>query len=202
MLLFSVALMLVMASMANPVFSNYSLTARKGWLRLAPSIETLESPASPTFVARRQTETNFSSTTLLDGSEMTDGIQAGLTAYAAPLNHYDVVAEKRDGRLFVKAQIRIGEMSHIEKETEMNGPLAYLRITSDKAYYYLQVSSDNQLFTTLTRMDYRYLSTEVIGGFTGVMLGLFCTAPQTKGFAYFDWFEYSTKENIPVFIRN
>lgn len=40
-------------------------------------------------------------------------------------------------------------------------------------------------------MDYRYLSTEVIGGFTGVMLGLF--AQSEAGYADFDWFEYITE---------
>lgn len=38
-------------------------------------------------------------------------------------------------------------------------------------------------------MDFRYLSTEVIGGFTGVMLGVFAQCPDNKGFADFDWVE-------------
>jgi alpha-N-arabinofuranosidase len=38
---------------------------------------------------------------------------------------------------------------------------------------------------------FRYLSTEVIGGFTGVMLGLF--AQGEAGYADFDWFEYTTE---------
>jgi alpha-N-arabinofuranosidase len=44
-------------------------------------------------------------------------------------------------------------------------------------------------------MDFRYVSTEVIGGFTGVMLGAFaqCTSLDNK-YADFDWFEYKTNE--------
>ena len=42
-----------------------------------------------------------------------------------------------------------------------------------------------------SEMNYRYLSTEVIGGFTGVMLGLF--AQGDDGYADFDWFEYITE---------
>jgi alpha-N-arabinofuranosidase len=42
-------------------------------------------------------------------------------------------------------------------------------------------------------MDYRYLSTEVIGGFTGVMLGLFAQGEDGDGYADFDWFEYTTE---------
>ena len=42
-----------------------------------------------------------------------------------------------------------------------------------------------------SEMNYRYLSTEVIGGFTGVMLGMF--AQGDDGYADFDWFEYTTE---------
>ena len=42
-------------------------------------------------------------------------------------------------------------------------------------------------------MDFRYLSTEVIGGFTGVMLGLFTQGGDKEGSADFDWFEYTTE---------
>ena len=40
---------------------------------------------------------------------------------------------------------------------------------------------------------YRNLSTEVIGGFTGVMLGLFAQGEDGDGYADFDWFEYTTE---------
>jgi len=39
----------------------------------------------------------------------------------------------------------------------------------------------------------RTLSTEVIGGFTGVMLGLFVQGEDGDGYADFDWFEYTTE---------
>jgi alpha-N-arabinofuranosidase len=67
----------------------------------------------------------------------------------------------------------------------------YLRITSDAAYYYMQVSDDGKRFQTLSKMDFRYVSTEVIGGFTGVMLGVFAQCSQdTTGYVDIDWFEY------------
>lgn len=177
-------------SIGNPIFKNYSLTARKGWLRLYPTAETLESAGSPTFVARRQTETDFTCTTLLDCSKFSEGMKAGLTAYAAPLNHYDVLVEKHRGKLLVKSNIRLGELSHTEKEIPIDGQKMYLRITSDREYYYLQYSTDNRKYDTLARMDFRYLSTEVIGGFTGVMLGLFSQGDSaSKGWADFDWME-------------
>ena len=180
-------------SISNPDYSRYSLTERKGWLRLKPTTTTLDKATSPTFVARRQTEKVFTATTLLDASHIGEGMQAGITAYAAPLNHYDVIVEKRDRKLYAKSNIRIGEIAHCDKEVPLNSNKVYLRITSDAAYYYMQVSDDGKSFQTLGKMDFRYVSTEVIGGFTGVMLGVFaqCTSPDNM-YADFDWFEYKT----------
>ena len=180
-------------SIGNPDYSRYSLTERKGWLRLKPTTTTLDKATSPTFVARRQTEKVFTATTLLDASHLGEGMQTGITAYAAPLNHYDVIVEKRGGKLYAKSNIRIGELAHCDKEVPLNSNKVYLRITSDAAHYYMQISDDGKRFQTLGKMDFRYVSTEVIGGFTGVMLGVFAqyTSPDNM-YADFDWFEYKT----------
>ena len=87
-------------SLCNP-YTKYSLTAHKGFLRLYPSTIDLSETASPTFVARRQTELSFSATAKADLTHLTEGMQVGITAYATPLSHYDVVAEKKDGKTCV-----------------------------------------------------------------------------------------------------
>ena len=179
-------------SLCNPDYTKYSLTERKGWLRLYPATIDLSETASPTFVARRQTELSFSATALFDLAHLAEGMQAGLTAYAAPLNHYDVVAEKRNGKIYIKSNVRLGQTSHNEMEIELTGNLAYLRITSDKDFYYMMASPDGIHFSQLAKMEYRFLSTETIGGFTGVMLGVFAQGPHpaTSGHVDIDWFEY------------
>jgi alpha-N-arabinofuranosidase len=179
-------------SLCNPDYAKYSLTDRKGWLRLHPSTTDLSETASPTFIARRQTELTFSATALFDLSHLCEGMQAGITAYAAPLNHYDVVAERKGGKIVVKSNVRLGQTSHVEKEMPLAGDHAYLRIASDKDFYYMMASSDGVNFTPLAKMEYRFLSTETIGGFTGVMLGLFAQGSQdaVDGYVDIDWFEY------------
>ena len=180
-------------SIGNPDYSRYSLTEREGWLRLHPTSTPLDAATSPTFVARRQTELRFSATALIDASHLAEGSQAGITAYAAPLNHYDVIVERKNGKLFAQSNIRVGALSHAGQPVELKDAQAYIRISSDKDYYYMQVSTDGKSFTTLSKMDFRYLSTEVIGGFTGVMLGLFAYGEDNEGSADFDWFEYTTE---------
>ena len=179
-------------SLCNPDYTRYSLTERKGYLRLRPTATDLSKTASPTFVARRQTELVFSATALFDLTHLSEGMQTGITAYAAPLNHYDVVAERRNGQIYIKSNVRLGQTSHNEKEFALNGTHAWLRITSDKDFYYMLASSDGIKFVELAKLEYRFLSTETIGGFTGVMLGLFaqCSHANDKGYVDIDWFEY------------
>lgn len=188
----SIGLPMGWMSIGNPDFSRYSLTERKGWMRLRASDATIDQATSPTFVCRRQTELQFKATTLLDASHLKDGMQTGITAYAAPLNHYDVRVERRNGLLYLRDNIRLGEMSHSENEVRLSDSKVYLQIMSDKDYYYMQYSTDGKQFKTLTKMDFRYLSTEVIGGFTGVMLGVYAQGTD-NGYADFDWFEYKTE---------
>ena len=187
-------------SLCNPDYTKYSLTERNGFLRLRPSTIDLSETANPTFVARRQTELNFTATALLDLSHLTEGMQAGITAYAAALNHYDVVAERRNGKLFVKSNVRLGQTNHSEREIELAGNSVYLRITSDRDFYYMMVSENGTDFTTLAKMEYRFLSTETIGGFTGVMLGLFAQSNQKNdpGYVDVDWCEtYDSRKQVP-----
>jgi len=49
----------------------------------------------------------------------------------------------------------------------------------------------------LGKLDTRYLSTEVAGGFTGVMIGLYASSngKASKAKAYYDWFEYQIIDN-------
>ena len=183
-------------SIGNVQYSNYSLKDRKGWLRLKPSTATIDAASSPTFVARRQNELNFEATIKLDASHLSENMQAGITAYASPINHYDVVLEKSNGKLYAKSNIRVGEVAHTDKRIAIDSNIAYLRISSDKEYYYMEASADGKTFTRLARMDYRYLTSEVIGGFTGVMLGPFAqtTNKNDKGYVDIDWMEYVAKK--------
>jgi alpha-N-arabinofuranosidase len=177
-----------------PQKENYSLDARSGWLRMKTSTITLDEVGNPTFIGHRQSEKDFTATTKVDVSGLKDGGVAGITAYAAHHNHYDVQVVARDGKRYVQAKIRIGEMEHIEKEILLTANIVYLRITADSQFYHLYYSTDNKDFVHLARQDYRYLSTETIGGFCGVHIGIFAhTLNKTQSYADFDWTDFNFK---------
>ena len=100
--------------------------------------------------------------------------------------------EKEKGRNKDIPKHALDDFYKLEKEIELKGYVAYLRITSDKDFYYMMASSDGINFTQLAKMEYRFLSTETIGGFTGVMLGLFAQYKEETRDSYVDvdWFEY------------
>ena len=181
--------------LCNPHKENYSFKEKDGFFSMRATSINIDEIDSPTFIGRRQTQKVFTATTVLDMSNLKDGDEAGITAYASHHNHYDVVVTKNGGKYIVKGRIRIGNMNHIEKEIPANGKNLFLRINSDGNDYILSFSTDNKSYTELARQGYRYLSTETIGGFTGVHLALFAQS-QNKigGWAHFGWFYYDDKK--------
>jgi xylan 1,4-beta-xylosidase len=65
---------------------------------------------------------------------------------------------------------------------------------NEYAFYFSDTGKEE--YRLLGKQDTRYLSTEVAGGFTGVMIGLYASSngqPSTAK-AYFNWFDYMPKE--------
>ena len=181
--------------LCNPHTENYSLSERKGYIRLKASPISIDELGSPTFIGRRQTEINFRTTAAVDISHIQNSTSTGLTAYAARLNHYDVRITREGNQNYVEAYLRVGQIGHIEKRIPIQAQTVYLRIEGDTNFYYLSYSEDNKHFEPLCKMDYRYLSTETIGGFTGVHFGLYIQSESpADSYADFDWFEYVTNE--------
>lgn len=178
--------------LCNPEYGNYDLKSRKGWLRMRATPTTVdETGKTLTWIGRRQTEKTFHATTYVDALRLKDGAEAGITAYAAPLNHYDTRIVKRDGKYFVQAVIRIGLISHVEKEVALPSSKVYLRVEGDPQLYHLSYSTDGKNFIRLASQDYRYLSTETLGGFVGVHLALFAQG-DAESVVDFDYFDYQT----------
>ena len=61
----------------------------------------------------------------------------------------------------------------------------------------MSMLQQREVFDEVHKFDYtgvlsgpRYLTSEVAGGFTGVMIGLWAQSPSEKGCADFEYFEY------------
>ncbi|WP_225845897.1 glycoside hydrolase family 43 protein [Streptomyces sp. HPF1205] len=180
------------------------LDERPGHLVLHARGDSLDRPGA-TFVGRRQRDPDCSARTLADVSE---GGRGGLVARLDEAHHYQV----ETGGGTVRAVARIGPLSSVVAEhpvpagpvtlridvttTGVLPPTITSRTGPDEAVpaglraggpdtLRLGYETPDGDFRVLAELDGRYLTTEVAGGFTGRVLGMYATG----GSAAFDWFE-------------
>jgi len=177
----------------NPYEDDYSLAERPGYLRLWGSAVTMNDQDSPAFVGRRQSDLACQVSTRLSFNAQRENEEAGLIVRGNSKNHYDLGITRHDGKreaFFRKIQdgktsgpVRYGSIGSGEIILSVKAlPLSY------EFFCQSPYGRPKSLGTALTRD----LSSEKIGGFTGVYLGIYATGNgQTNSIpADFDWFEY------------
>lgn len=181
----------------NPVRENYSLTEKKGYLRITASPITLNEADAVSMVCRRQTEHDFMAATFLEFNPLKDNEEAGMTLLQNNTHHYDLLFKKSGEQRVVQLRVRVGSLSYTVAEKAVDGDKVLLKIegtANEYAFYFSDTGKEE--YRLLGKQDTRYLSTEVAGGFTGVMIGLYASSngqPSTAK-AYFNWFDYMPKE--------
>lgn len=171
----------------NPEYKNYSLTEKKGFLRLKSSPVQLEDIASPTFVGRRQQHIHFTATTLMKLNNSIQGDEAGISAFMRNDAHYDLVVRNESNKYYAVLKYTLGELRHIEKKIPIPNDNIYLRLKGNDDFYQFEYSLNGKTFISLGKMNVRYLSSESCGGFTGVFVGLFATSESKQSTAYADY---------------
>jgi alpha-N-arabinofuranosidase len=164
------------------------LDRRRGHLALALTPPTLGEAASPAFIGRPQDAWRFTARTVLDVELVGEHESAGIA-----LRQNDdfslqlLVSQGADGRRTVRAITRRAGVDHVDGEVVLSdGPVQLTVEGRDLDYRFLANGRE------VAVLDGRVLSTDVAGGFTGVMLGPYATSngqPSTT-WAYFDWFDY------------
>ena len=169
--------------------ASRSLTDRPGWLTLRARGASLDD-ADVTFVGRRQQDLSCRVRALVDPA---DG-RGGLAVRLDEQHHYDI--EAADGQVRVIA--RTGSLRPtVATRRTPDGPVR-LRVdvlAPTPATWHpceapdtlcLGIEHDDGTFDVLAELDGRYLSTEVAGGFTGRVIGMYAAT----GTVRFDWFDY------------
>jgi alpha-N-arabinofuranosidase len=177
-----------------PVTGNYSLSSHSGFLTLKGSEQTIEDRKSPTFVGRRITDMYFSASTELDFNPGKSNEEAGMIL----LNngtHFDVIIRQSKGRRVVVGRLRFGTVIHETGEAILKpGPLKLI-IKGERDNFIFSYSQGSDKPMELTRVMAKFLSSETVGGFTGVFVGLYATGngKTCTSNAEYDWFEYDTR---------
>src|SRR6478736_310115 len=198
----AVKLRFVWQYVRNPVLENYSLTDRKGWLRLHGSAISLTDVDAPTFIGQPQTALTGRAATKLSFTPATANEEAGLILRGNDKNHCEIIVTQRDGKRMVGLRkIFDGKESEPAVFRELPGGEVELSIRSAPLQYefFYQLSGGKE--TSLGTARTRDLSTETLTAqkgahfnFTGVFIGLFATGngKTNTATADFDWFEYES----------
>lgn len=134
---------------------------------------------SPTFIGIRQRELcgEMRCTVTLDGGE------AGLTAYMTENEHYDVALRKTESGTEAILKLNVGGIRHIQAAMAIEADTATLIIRMENYGYTFFVKSGDKEYE-LGRGESKYLSSEVCGGFTGVVLGLYAVGGTAEFIGY------------------
>jgi beta-xylosidase len=161
---------------------------RSGWLTLHARGPGLDDP-DVVFAGRRQQHLSCRARTLLDPSAGSGGLAVRFDEE----HHYEIEVASGTVRVFA----RIGPLrTVVGSRPAPDGPVV-LGVQVDEAKELkdarsgpdtisLGVEEPDGTFTVLAALDGRYLSTEVAGGFTGRVIGVYAAT----GTVHFDWFDY------------
>ncbi|MET9435843.1 glycoside hydrolase family 43 protein [Streptomyces sp. NPDC006551] len=163
---------------------------RSGWLTLHAAGDSLDEPDA-VLVARRQQHLSCGVRTLIDPAEG----RGGLAVRLDERHHYEIEAAAGEVKVFA----RIGPLrTEVASRPVPAGPVVLgaeiaphppedSRTGPDLVSF--GVEEPDGTFTALGTLDGRYLSTEVAGGFTGRVIGMYASA----GTVHFDWFDYEPR---------
>ena len=138
---------------------------------------TLDDVDSPTFVAMRQRDFCFELTCDVDVS---DG-EGGVTMYMSENEHYEVAVRKSgddDDSYEAILRLNIGGIKHVQNVVPLEGGSTTLIVRADHFGYNFLFENGGEIF--LGNGAAKYLSTEVAGGFTGVMIGLYAVGGKAE----------------------
>lgn len=138
-----------------------------GGIALRGTPITLNEADSPTFIGVRQSEFDTRLYVKVSG----DAAEAGITFYMDESQHYDLARIREENGIKLILRLHVGDAEAIVGEQAVSGA-AELEVCSDAEWYEFFCCVDG-IRKSLGRARTKYLSSEVAGGFTGVVMGLY-----------------------------
>lgn len=185
----------------------YSLSDRKGFLAMKLRPETCSGNMNPSFIAHRQENLNCSASTSISFSPKAANEKAGLLIFQNE-THFYFLCKSLEGNVPVIQLYKSGknalsnkmELLASQKLTDdQNKKELNIKIEADGGTYSFFYSFKPEQWTLLkNKVDGKFLSTKVAGGFVGCMFALYSTSlgKPSSNTAYFDWFKYKGDDEI------
>lgn len=164
----------------HPHEENYELTDNKAVLRGTDI--TLDDADSPTFVGIRQRDFCFE----LGAEVSVDGGEGGVTFYMCENEHYDVAVRRNGDKFEAVLKLNIGGIKHIQAAVKLPSAKAKITVKANNLQYDFSVTDEKGELRYLGSGSPKYLSSEVSGGFTGVVIGLYAVGSGAAEFTNFE----------------
>ncbi|HEX8314319.1 MAG TPA: glycoside hydrolase family 43 protein [Flavisolibacter sp.] len=188
----------------------YDTKTKEGFLSLRLRQETVAGKQNPSYIARRQQHTNFTATAGLQFAAKSENEKAGLLCFINEDHFYFIGLSVKNNQPVVQLFQSPANKSDsnsmtllAEKQLSKNNSIIQLKVEGKGADYSFAFSTDKKNWTLLgDKVDGRFLSTKVAGGFganfVGVTIGLYATSLgiPTTNVAHFDWFQYQGFDEV------
>lgn len=162
----------------RPDFDNYEFY--DDTIVLHGSGITLDDIDSPAFIAMRQRDFEFELSVKL----CIDSGEGGVTCYMCEDEHYDIALRKKPDETEAVLKLNIGGIKHIQNAVKLSSDSAVLIVRGDNFRYNFYIENQGSE-TYMGSGNTKYLTSEVSGGFTGVMLGLYSIGENSARFSDF-----------------
>ncbi len=156
---------------------EFSSMSKKG-LTITPFEENIKAMAPVSSLFHRQMHKSFSATTTMDYKPKSEEDLAGLTCYQSEKFNYVFGITKKDKEYYLLLErTEKGESTIIASTPiDIKNPV-HLQVVADNDDYQFNYSLDGENFQNLGgTVSGDILSTNVAGGFTGAMIGLYATS--------------------------
>jgi xylan 1,4-beta-xylosidase len=181
----------------NPHVADYSLTSKPGFLKLNGSKINFIQKDSPAFICRRQTAFNIVASAKISFTPTAENEEAGLVVRGNDKNHFDFLITMFAGERVIMLRKHLQDQVVDLNYKRIPDVDFILRISATDTHYQFWIQQEGKPAELIGSALTKYLSTEVIGGFTGVFIGMYASGngKQNVKPADFDWFDY---EDDPV----
>ena len=179
----------------------YSLTERRGCLRLYTCPETIEEFGNPAYLGVRQKSYDFEVSTGVEFYPKSKSEAAGLVLYQNNANHLRMEVVERT-ETSKERMLRVTSCVHGKVEILAEYPvgskdLVEIQLRASKQQAQVWMVEDGKLILVQDNIDLLPYTTEEAGGFVGCTVGMYATSNKVSSeavnYADFAWFHYDNK---------
>jgi xylan 1,4-beta-xylosidase len=176
----------------------YTLDEKKGAVVIKTRAETVSGNGNPSFIGFRQQHLIGEVSTEMEFSTQKENEKSGLVVFQNESHFYYLCQSSKNNQaviqLFQSEGTAVKEINTIALKSSGK---VFFKIKADREVYSFQYSLDNKKWITVAdKIDAKFLSTEVAGGFVGSFYALYTTSlgQESSNQATFNWFKNTNEK--------